>query len=567
MNSDRRLDESPMQSLARKPDRKFIAGLLLLALVSYLPFLSARSLYADDWSWFQIYFSEGGGRILQLMLQAAHPAFGPHLASLFALGDGSAGLLGNLVSVAFHLLNGALLFAILRRPRLTRRIALLATAIFLFEPFYSARASHTMYDEYLTLYLLSIRFMDSPRRALRWLAPLCMLGGMSLETLMCLEPLRLLYAYRGYRGLGDLARRIAPFWSIALAVAVWRFGFVESHGHFSGQKLISLAPLDLLRYVSLTALSFPAGIGFAGWQAADLLSVWGLAGLGLVAVALACRFDARTAPPALLSSAPGAWRQPVALLALALVLLVGAALPHAITGEHAWPTRFETRFGFVAQIGATIGLASLVQLLPWRRLRAAVTLPLLAVLALGSLHDGKWYLFDGYIQRDLQARLRAYVWSDPDPELVRLEIQPASNRTFFRYRCLGANDLNVPLNWLRPAGAEPSFVYETLCGDFDNMAPKRCSTTYLDSHDCPVRRVEAVYRLDPAADQVGKMSLWHLIGLGLDLVPPPPLDHRLSIVTDGVETAATTHAPPPPDCTRPGTTAIATMLRLTACRE
>jgi hypothetical protein len=50
------------------------------------------------------------------------------------------------------------------------------------------------YDFFLVFYFLSYLLMNTQSRSSRWIAPFCLFFSLSLETLVAIEPLRLLLA-------------------------------------------------------------------------------------------------------------------------------------------------------------------------------------------------------------------------------------------------------------------------------------------------------------------------------------------------------------------------------------
>ncbi len=100
--------------------------------------------------------------------------------------------------------------------------------LFLVTPFYAIRLTfNAAYDFFLVFYLLSYVLMNSTSRSLRWLAPISLLFSLSLETLLALEPLRLLFvSYPGQSWRGWFTRLI-PFGLTVVLVVVLRVGRAE----------------------------------------------------------------------------------------------------------------------------------------------------------------------------------------------------------------------------------------------------------------------------------------------------------------------------------------------------
>ena len=490
----------------------WLAAITGVAILANLPFLAVRGLFADDWSWFHLYWTEGPASVMRAMVEAAHGAYGPWFVLAFGAGA-EAGRVARWVAFALHLANAWLLFRLLRRPVLTRRVAPLAAAIFLVSPFYTARGmlAHTQYDLFLFCWLLSVAWMAARARWQRIAAPVAMAVAMGFEPLMLLEPLRALHAWQNERRWPALARRLAPFWAIAAITALLRFTLLKPHGHWEGFRAVSFAPGPLAEHMALGLGHAPAAVALAAWEAAYALPWWLLA-IVVAAAGFACWRGIGGAPRSARDR-----RGTLIALNLALALVALGTLPYALSGDHPWPTRFESRFFFVQNVGAVIGVAALIVALPRAWLRRAAAWAALTLFALGTLGDGKWLLLDERIQSAVQVGFMPELTDPAAPKLVRLRIEPASNRTLYRFRCLGAGELNVAADLLRPAGAPKSFMYETLCGDWDKLAPAACSITYVDRHRCPSRIEDRVFQIPDSLNW--KLAGWRARRADEELTP------------------------------------------------
>jgi len=262
-------------------------------------------------------------------------------------------------------------------------------------------------------------------------------------------------------------------------------------------RRVSLAPGALIENLGLSFVHLPASIALTAWEAAYALP-WFLLAAVVAAAAAACWRGVGGAPPA-----PRSTRTTLLALAAAAALVAAGALPYALTGDHAWPTRFESRFAFVSNIGAVVGLAALVAWLPWAGIRRVAAWAALTLFALGQFGDGKWLLLDARIQDALQRDNFADLYVPDEAKLIRLEIRPLSNRSLYRFRCLSAPELNVAADLLRAADAPKVFAYETLCGDWDRLASGGCTITYLDRFPCPVARTESEFDIPPGLNWRG----------------------------------------------------------------
>ena len=159
-----------------------------LALIGSFPALFARGLIGDDWTVHYTYWTEGLGAVTRSMWQVAHGGYSILMDLFVYLGHDTPNVVARIAGLGFHMLNGALLYAILRRPAQTRPIAALAAALFYLSPFYAIRLTlNAVYDFFLFFYLLSYILMYSRSRWLRWLAPVSLFFSLSLETLIALR--------------------------------------------------------------------------------------------------------------------------------------------------------------------------------------------------------------------------------------------------------------------------------------------------------------------------------------------------------------------------------------------
>jgi hypothetical protein len=490
----------------------WIAG--AVAVLASAPALFARGLIADDWSGYYVFWTEGPSGFARWMIEVAHAGYSIPMLSFFYLWEDKPNVIARIVGLGCHCLCGLLLYRILAQSPRSRCIAAVTTALFLVTPFYAVRLTlNAAYDFFLLFYLLSYLLMDSPSRPLRWLAPISLLLSLSLETLIALEPLRLVFAYHaGERWTKPLAR-LMPFWVVVAIVIVLRLTILEKSGHYAGQY----APVHDIG-IALAALSshldaFPRALSYACTQGLAFLGRLPSTMLVLVAVALSGMFGASALRTSWLLKSPSSVANTVLLTGLGVAIAVIGALPYALVGVYGDITRVETRLLFPSQFGALVLLAVVIQCLPLGRLRAAITGGAIAMFGLSMAHDAKWLLFDGLVTSDLQRQTRAALLSDPGPKVVELKIQ-ASAPLFFRSRCLGANDMNAAQDILRDRSRPRSFIYSDNCGDFTNLdiVPReRCPISYLDGYPCPARREIWLYNPAPGIAPLDDIGIFDLI--------------------------------------------------------
>jgi hypothetical protein len=511
-----------------------------LALLTSLPGLLARSLMGDDWTVHYTYWTEGIAGVTHSMWIVAHGGYSVPMDLFVVLGQDTPNVVARIAGLGFHILNGLLLYRILRQPAQTRPIAALATALFFLSPFYAIRLTlNAVYDFFLFFYLLSYVLMYSPSRWLRWLAPLCLFFSLSLETLIALEPLRLLCIYGMSERWRQRIVRLIPFGIAISAVIVLRFTIMGKSGHYASQyatvhdfRIIKLAFLTHLRaLVAAVSYARAEGFEFLGRN----ISVTVVCATAALFALLGARLF-RT--PWLLQSIASV-RNAVLLAFLGAAITVLGTLPYAMAGIYGDVTRAETRLLFPAQFGALLLLATAIQCFPAARLRAAIAGAAITVFALSMAHDSKWLLYDGLVTSDIQRQTRAALLASPEPEVVELQVPtPTQAPMFFRSRCLGAQDMNAVQTLLRDGSKPQSFIYTNNCGDFTNpnIVPRgKCPVSYLDDNNCPAHRETWVYNEAPGIPPLNEMGMAELMSAVLSR-PTSTTGGRgqLEKLTDGV---------------------------------
>jgi hypothetical protein len=475
--------------------------------VAHIPSLMVTGYFADDWSYVYLAHFERFGSIMHSLWEAGHPLYGPWGEIFLRLGD-LGPLLARLASLALHGLNTYLLFRLLRRPRITRRVAMFAAALFFVSPFCTIRGAfaNSVYDLFISAWLLSVIWMDDRSRWRRAAAPLWMAFSMGLEPMIMLEPLRVLYVW-GRRGHPEqvfnswqVLRRVSVFWAVALLMIALRLTLYRPSGHYAGFHPLKLDPLAVLGLLQQSFGHIYESLFLAFYNTRYLLPYWQMALIALLALGLYIRL----APPRIA-------RVELAAIPLGIALFALGALPYALIGEYLWPYRDESRFALVAQIGAVIGLAAVVQALPFKIVRGSVAFLLLMLCAFSVAGDGKWRHLDQELQRDVTRQMLVALRQQPEPIVVRLAIEPGSRHIIYRSRCLGAADFNVPLALVDGNRQPRSYVYELECGDLN---PERgyCTLSYFDQQPCPEGRVNARYLIDLERSSVPKTTLWDALG-------------------------------------------------------
>lgn len=485
----------------------------VLAVLASLPALFAHGLIGDDWVAYYVFWTEGVSGFAHWMREVAHLGYVPPTLLFYYLDGDTPNAATRIAGLSCHCLSGVLLYRVLNQSSYTRAIAALTTALFMVTPFYVIRlTNNATYDFLLVFYLLSYLLMNSSSRLLRWLAPVCLLLSLSLETLMALEPLRLLLASRHEQSWRAWFTRLIPFGLTVALVVVLRFTILKKSGHYEGVYApvhdigIVTAALSQHLHAFRRAISYAyeQGFYFLGYRASaavTLISITGFAWFGSEIFRTSWLLKS-------LASAANTIR--LSFLAVAITLL--GALPYALAGVYGDPTRAESRLLFPSQFGVLLLLAIVIQCFPAQRFRAAIAGGAIAVFALSMAHDGKWMLYDGLVTSDLLRQTRAALLADPEPKVVELRI-PSSSPLFFRSRCLGAQDMNSAQTLLRDDRAPQSFIYTDNCGDFTNpdLVPRGyCPVSYLDNNRCPPRRETWLYNVAPGIpplDEIGMVEL------------------------------------------------------------
>ncbi|MDA9403669.1 hypothetical protein [Bradyrhizobium sp. CCBAU 45389] len=545
---------------------------MAIAVVTSLPALFAREVFGDDWTVYYIYWTQDVAGLSRVLWESAHAGFAIPMTLYVVLLHDMPDVAARFAGLGCHVVNGILLYSILSRSSHTKRIAGFFTALYLLSPFYAIRLTqNAVYDFFLVFYLLSYELSYSKVRALRWAAPFSLLFSLSLETLIALEPLRVVLARSAGERWTRTLVRLAPFWLAVAAMIVLRLTILGKSGHYAGQY--SFAPdIAVIRQALANHLmAFPSGLEYAYFQGFAFL------GYRLSTVVILAAMVVFVLLSSAASSTPWRLKTHASTRSALILFLLGAAMallgaaPYALAGLYGDVTRGETRLLFPSQFGILILVAALVQSITVQRERAAAAGGVIAIFALSMAHDSKWLLYDGLVTSDMQRQVRAALLADPEPKVVKLQV-PDSHIISFRSRCLGASDMNVAQATLRDESRARSFVYTDYCGDFTppgEVSRGRCSISYLEFLPCPPRLETWRYRAAPGIPPPDKMGLFELLGAVLEDAPSA-IEGRgeLMQLKDGTPTplARAEYRPP---CRRSGVRGAAWLLALPspACDE
>lgn len=337
----------------------WLAGLLAFGVSA--PALFAREIFGDDWSVYYVYWTEGAASVARLMRDSAHAGYAVPMGLFLAIGQNMPDVSARVIGVSCHLLNGALLYRILSRYPRTRSIAGLATALFLLSPFYVIRLSlNALYDFFFLFYLLSYALMNSRLRIAKWVAPLSLFFSLSLETLIGLEPLRLLLAWRKGQGWRAWLVQLVPYWLAIAAVAALRLTILGKSGHYVGQYDAAHHIGVVIAALCAHLEAFPRGLFYAYKHGIGLLGSKSAAALALAVMALFALFGARTFRTTWLLRSPASSANAALLFVLGALITFLGALPYALAGLYGDVTRAESRLLFPSQFGVLLLLATAI---------------------------------------------------------------------------------------------------------------------------------------------------------------------------------------------------------------
>ena len=473
--------------------RSCVFAALILAVAVNLPLLVSNTIFGgDDWAWVWVYRSQGVGAIPRYMWQAAHPGYGVFLDLCFLLGGNRAGQVGHFFAVSSLLACGWMIWRIFRDARFSPSVAATFAVLYLSSPFLAdlhGSLAHSFYEPVTFFYLLSIWL--SLRRGTVAIAGalVAMIIGLTIETLIALEPLRWWLLYRERSNWRETAGAIAPFAALALAAVAVRVMWLTPEGIYRGYNDIA-APdgHDFARLAKQSAryfLDVREPVRFAGdlWRYDNPL-------LGIVLL-VGAFFAGRAA-----------WRNGTTnsselkgLLIVGVIVLVLGTIPY-ITIDR-FPSRFDvnSRYAVASQFGALLLAVGALQLVRFAPVRALVLASVVFVFMANQLQLGKWLLYEAPIVADFRAQVGAYLAHADDQVLLVDFVPPATDFLFNRRVCLSSYDTNVSLEL---AGLRRhSFVFDRACGKSIYANSAGCLLTGYDpAGPCPAEHRTATFRLN-----------------------------------------------------------------------
>lgn len=467
---------------------------LLLALFVNVPFLVSNTVFGgDDWAWIWTFHTYGAKAVQHYLAASGHPGYGPVCNLLLALGGQHVGRLAHVFMIAFHLGNGWLIWRIFHDSHHPPSLAASVAVLFLSAPYLAglhASLAHAPYDFAIFFYLLSIWLSLRIGRLALAGAAIAGIIGLSVETLMALEPLRWWVLYRA-RGNAFAAARVgALFIVIAFFVALTRmFWFVPS-GPYAGYNVIAYAGIgEYLRraahYIAFF-VDIRQPVAFAGSLAQHENPLFTCAIFIGACIASGSVWCGRLAEDHELR----------AFFVVAGVTLFLGMSPYVAIGDIPSRVDVSSRFAVASQFGALMLMAGVIQLLPFAAVRAILLTALLFVFMANQFQLGKWLLYEGQVIGDFRRQVGAYIGRTGDQVLV-VDFSPPSREFLYLNRaCLGSYDTNVSLALTHERGG--SFVFDGGCPYRYYGKSEGCFITAFDPPaTCPENQRRAVYRLKP----------------------------------------------------------------------
>jgi len=473
--------------------RSCVFAALILALAVNLPLLLSNTIFGgDDWAWVWVYRSQGPGAIPRYMWEAAHPAYGIFLDLCFMLGGGRAGQVGHILAIGSLLACGWLIWRIFRDARSSPSVAASLAVLYMSSPFVAdlhGSLAHSFYEPVTFFYLLSIWL--SLRRGAAALvgALLAMIAGLSIETLVALEPLRWWLLYRERGNWRDAVRAIAPFAMLALAAAAVRVFWLTPEGIYHGYNEIAAPDGHDFARLAKQSLRFFLDVREPVVFAADL---W--------------RYDNPLLSFVLLIGAlfvgRATWRNGAigsgearGLLIVGAIVLIFGTVPYIAIDR--FPARFDvnSRYAVASQFGALLLAVGALQLVRFAPARMIALASLVFIFMTNQLQLGKWLLYEAPIVADFRAQVGAYL-AHADDQVLLVDFEPPANDFLYNRRlCLSSYDTNVSLEL---AGLRRhSFVFDRACGENIYANPAGCLLTGYDpAGPCPAEHRTATFRLN-----------------------------------------------------------------------
>jgi len=501
-----------------KADMSTRAGLILIFVCGlvWLPLLFNKMIYWDDWAWFWIFWVKGPTAVMEAYLQASHLEYLLPVPLAFAQ---YAGIVGRVLAIACHFADAFLVYVIVRKIDTTAKLAVWITALYMLSPCYYVRGYliQFRYDAHLLFYLLSVWLMWSEHMSRRALAFVCFVLSIGVETLVFLEPLRLVLMYSKHRNWYAAVKSCAPFWLLAAVFVLARVFLLQPSGHYAAYNQMYFSIWTVLVTLGATWYGYLLSAWFTIESAYRLMGGYGLALLGIVLLATVQYLNHPRR--AIIDAGRADLSLTLKRILFGAILALSGSLPYLLIRRCSFVYSQSSRFSFVSVLGISICLAALAASIPNRFLRLYCFTALLILLSLCSLQVNKWFLYEAMVDRDLLMQLdRTLSPYRDDPPLVILRMVPETDEIRVLRRHVSIYDFNVPLNLLRDPTWPLVFVHHNAKG------PPRpdCSVIGHTLYPCPKHRLLLEYRLNPDKNSVDKMSYLELLKAVFKAYRSPP---------------------------------------------
>jgi hypothetical protein len=497
--------------------------LLILAFsLIYVPFLLNKNLYWDDWAWLWVFWVQGPEMLLEYYTQVSHAGQYLPVVLYYWLGGEYVGVMARAVAVGSHVGAALLFYRIFLKIELTRDVSVWIAALYVLSPFYYFRGVMvaSVIDLFLFCYLLSVRVMSSTRWIPNLLGLASFILSLGYETLMLLEPLRILFVNEFRKDLYKTLRQCAPIWTVALAFVILRFTLLKPYGPYADYNALNLDVLSMGKCFVLTILYYPRAIWLITAGSADLVTWYGLAVVAALSLILA-RVLARIGPAHLIA-APAGVSVTLRRIMIGAIIAVLGAIPYILAGRYPAPHNFSCRFAVVSIPGVLLVIVSLIAALRSRFLRTYAFLLFSMVSILFSLQLTKWYLYEAAVKQDLIMQLHQMTSvCCVEPLKILVKMVPDSTKILILGKRISICELAVPLNLLRDP-ARPLLFLKEKKWDADEEWAEPCTIDSNDRYPCSGKPVTLEYRLKLENASVEKISYLYLLKSVFKTFEEPP---------------------------------------------
>jgi hypothetical protein len=511
----------------RSERRGVVVAIVLVAAIN-LPLIASNTIFGgDDWAWVSVYHTQGVSAILRHMIDAGHPGYGPLLDLFLFFGGPNVGRVAHGFAVGFHLGSGWLLWRIFRDARVSASFSSTLSILYLLAPYLAdlhASWAHGLYDLVIFFYLSSLRL--SLHHGYRWIAAalVAMLIGLTIETLLVLEPLRWWLLYHTRRDVRSVIRTSVPFLLLAGFLVVVRATLLVPQDVYSGynafvrpsfHEYLRLTIVNLWFFADIRQpLAFAAGL--ARFDNPAIFSVLSLGACLIAATAYRQRLEFS--------------RRDLATLAIVAVIAIGGGmLPYIGIGREASRTDVSARFAVAAQFGVLLLGAIALQVLRPAGLRMAALAAIVLLFTADQFQLNKWLIYEGQVVGDFRRQVGAYLAQTNDQVLLIDFRPPAKDFLYLHRACLSSYDTNVGLE--RDGKRKGSFVYDRVCGPSVYADPMGCFLTGYDAPGtCPTERHDGTFLLKP---DMTDFTRFRMIDLLRFTFWGPPLDAGTFQLTEG----------------------------------